>query len=87
MNSKSQTDSESKTPEIKMLPFMPSTKVSSLSIDDVERDFVTHVSTGLDKSEAERRARIYGLNEFDAGAKVPIWRKYFDQVGWLFLNC
>ena len=63
-----------------MLPFLPSAKVSSMSIDDVERDFQTNISTGLSSSEAERRKRIYSLNEFDVGPDTPLWRKYADQV-------
>ena len=66
--------------EEKMLPFLQSAKVSSMSIDDVERDFQSHISSGLVSSEAERRKRIYGLNEFDVGPDTPLWRKYVDQV-------
>jgi magnesium-transporting ATPase (P-type) len=64
----------------KMLPFLASAKVSSMSIDDVERDFQSQMSSGLVSSEAERRKRIYGLNEFDVGPDTPLWRKYVDQV-------
>jgi magnesium-transporting ATPase (P-type) len=74
---------EQETPtksEAKMLPFLSSAKVSSMSIDDVERDFQTNISSGLASSEAERRKRIYGLNEFDVGPETPLWRKYVDQV-------
>ena len=66
--------------EGKMLPFLSSAKVSSMSIDDVERDFQSQISLGLVSSEAERRKRIYGLNEFDVGHDTPLWRKYVDQV-------
>ena len=66
--------------EDKMLPFLSSAKVSSMSMDDVERDFQSQISSGLVDSEAERRKRIYGLNEFDVGHDAPLWRKYVDQV-------
>lgn len=70
----------SRTKEEKMLPFLSSAKVSSMSIDDVERDFQSRLSSGLSNSDAERRRRIYGSNEFDVGPDTPLWRKYVDQV-------
>ena len=73
-------DSLPRKVEGKMLPFLSSAKVSSMSIDDVERDFQSQISSGLVSSEAERRKRIYGLNEFDVGHDTPLWRKYVDQV-------
>lgn len=63
-----------------MLPYLSSAKVSSMSIDDVQRDFQSHAEFGLTSREVERRKKIYGLNEFDVGPDVPMWRKYVDQV-------
>ena len=67
--------------ENNMLPFQSSAKVSSMSTEDVIRDYRSDVSSGLTNEEAEGRKRIYGLNEFDVGEETPLWRKYFDQVG------
>lgn len=71
---------EGKETENDMLPFLSSAKVSSMSVDDVLREFRSDVAAGLVDEEADRRKRIYGLNEFDVGQETPLWRKYVDQV-------
>ena len=72
--------SEGTESENDMLPFLSSAKVSSMSVEDVLREFRSDASTGLVDEEADRRKRIYGLNEFDVGQETPLWKKYVDQV-------
>lgn len=82
MGERAVVSSEAKEAKDDMLHFFSSAKVSSMSIEDVLREFRSDVTLGLSDEEADRRKRIYGLNEFDVGQETPLWRKYVDQVLW-----
>lgn len=63
-----------------MSTVISSGKASSLSVEEVLKQFRSDPLLGLNNDEVERRRKLHGLNEFDAVEDTPLWRKYIDQV-------
>lgn len=63
-----------------MSTVISSGKASSLSVDEVLKQFRSDPIHGLTNDEVERRRKLHGLNEFDVVEDMPLWRKYIDQV-------
>ena len=68
-----------------MSTVISSGKASSLSVEEVLKQFRSDPLLGLNNDEVERRRMLHGLNEFDAVEDTPLWRKYIDQV-WSLLD-
>ncbi|PFX20921.1 Calcium-transporting ATPase type 2C member 1 [Stylophora pistillata] len=62
-----------------MSTVISSAKASSLSVEEVLKQFRSDPVHGLNNDEVERRRKLHGLNEFDAVEDTPLWRKYIDQ--------
>lgn len=62
-----------------MSTVISSGKASSLSVEEVLKQFRSDPLLGLNNDEVERRRKLHGLNEFDAVEDTPLWRKYIDQ--------
>lgn len=71
--------------ELNLAPAMMATVISSqtastLSVEEILKEFKTHETNGLPNDEIERRRMLHGWNEFDVCEETPLWRKYLDQV-------
>jgi Ca2+-transporting ATPase len=63
-----------------MATVISSAKASSLSVEEVLKQFSAHESRGLTNDEIERRRMLHGWNEFDVSEEKALWKKYLDQV-------
>lgn len=71
--------------ELNPAPAMMATVISSqtastLTVEEILKEFNTHETNGLLNEEIERRRMLHGWNEFDVCEETPLWRKYLDQV-------
>ncbi|KAK3716112.1 hypothetical protein QZH41_019645, partial [Actinostola sp. cb2023] len=62
-----------------MATVISSQMASSLSVEDVLKEFKTCGTQGLPNDEIERRRMLHGWNEFDVSEETPLWRRYIDQ--------
>ena len=63
-----------------MMTVITSEKATSMDVNEMLKVFNSDIKTGLSDSEAKRRKRLYGANEFDVGGDEPLWKKYICQV-------
>ena len=61
-------------------PRMCASEASVSTKLDLIRRLGTDINKGLTENEAEKRRRVYGLNEFVIKADDPLWKKYLNQV-------
>eukprot|EP00794_Sanderia_malayensis_P018780 gene18780-20671_t len=62
-----------------MMTFLTSQKVASMEVTDVIQAYRTDKDVGLSTTEAKRRIKSYGLNDFDVSEEIPLWKKYLHQ--------
>uniref|UniRef100_A0A0N5AVB4 Calcium-transporting ATPase n=1 Tax=Syphacia muris TaxID=451379 RepID=A0A0N5AVB4_9BILA len=67
------------SPSDSMLLDQSSLDASSLSLLEVAQKLHTDLSRGLTASEALRRQKFNGYNEFEINERESIWRKYLEQ--------
>lgn len=63
-----------------MATVISSGHASSLSVEEVVKQFNTSETRGLTNDEIERRRMLHGWNEFDVTEEKSLWKKYLDQV-------
>ncbi|KAH7296156.1 hypothetical protein KP509_26G011600 [Ceratopteris richardii] len=51
----------------------------SRSVEDCERHFRVKIRSGLSKSEAEERRKVYGYNELEKQPSHPLWKLVLEQ--------
>lgn len=62
-----------------MLHYKSTIEASSLSYTEFAQTLRTDLSRGLSSSEATRRQKFNGYNEFEIADREPLWRKYLEQ--------
>ena len=65
---------------VMMATVISSGRASSLSVEEVIKQFNTSETRGLTNDEIERRRMLHGWNEFDVTEEKSLWKKYLDQV-------
>ena len=63
-----------------MMRCMKAAEGSSLSYQDIAAQLGTDLQIGLSDSEARRRRKNHGYNEFEITDDEPLWKKYLGQV-------
>lgn len=63
-----------------MINGLSSRAASLMTIGDVCESLRTDTDSGLSTSEALRRQKFFGLNEFEVGEHESLIKKYIEQV-------
>lgn len=63
-----------------MIRNLSTAEASQLSLAELVESLQVDVENGLSTSEANRRHKFYGYNEFDLGDHESLLHKYFEQV-------
>ena len=65
--------------------YMASGEACSLGFNSVAHRVHADLQHGLSTSEADRRRRVHGHNDFEITEEEPLWKKYLAQVKILFI--